>query len=292
MLQNKMILGAISIVVLLILMMSMFYVQETEKALKLQFGRVVKSDYTPGLHFKVPFLQTIRKFDARIQSFDSNPQHFLTGEQKNLIVDSFIKWRITDTETYFKSVGGNPINAGRRLSEFIADGLRSEFGKRTIQEVVSGDRAKIMDIITAEANRRGNEFGIEVVDVRIKQINLPDDVSTSVYQRMDAAREQVARELRSRGEAAATRIRAEADRENMEIISKAERDAEQIRGEGDATATEIYANAFSRNPDFYSFTRSLTAYRETFKSKDDILLLEPDSDFFKFFKGIETAPAH
>lgn len=283
MLQNKMVLGAIAFIVLMILSMSFFTVQQTEKALKLQFGKVIYSDYEPGLHFKLPLVQNIRKFEARIQTVDSNPEQFLTSEQKNLIVDSYIKWRVQNVVNFFTSVGGNAERAKLRLSEILADGLRSEFGKRTIQEVVSGDRAEIMDIITQEASRRAQEFGIEILDVRLKRIELPKDVSDSVFQRMEAAREQVAKELRSRGEAAAVRIRAEADRQSVEIIAKAERDAEQIRGEGDARASEIYANAFGQNPEFYSLYRSLQAYRQTFRDRSDVLVLEPSSDFFRYF---------
>jgi modulator of FtsH protease HflC len=284
MFQNKMVLGAVAFLVLMLLSSAIFTVRQTETAIKLQLGKVVRSDYEPGLHFKIPFIQNVRKFDIRIQSVDSNPEQFLTSEQKNLIVDSYIKWRIQDVVAYFTSVGGNAERAKLRLSETLADGLRGEFGKRTIQEVVSGDRAKIMDIITLQASQRAREFGIEILDVRLKRIELPRDVSDSVFQRMEAAREQVAKELRSRGEASAVRIRAEADRESVEIIVKAERDAEQIRGEGDATASEIYAKAFGENPEFYALYRSLQAYRQAFKDRTDILVLEPDSDFFSYFK--------
>lgn len=287
MLQNKMLIGAITFVLLMLLSMSLFSVKETEKALKLQFGKVIYADYVAGLHFKWPLIQNVRKFDSRIQTVDSTPEQFLTSEQKNLIVDSYIKWRIQDVVSYYTSVGGQPERAKLRLSETLADGLRSELGKRTIQEVVSGDRAEIMDIITQEASRRAQEYGIEIIDVRLKRIELPKDVSESVFQRMEAAREQVAKELRSRGEAAAVRIRAEADRGSVEIIAKAERDAEQIRGEGDAMASEIYANAFGQNPEFYSLYRSLQAYRKSFNNRSDVFVLEPNSDFFYYFKQQE-----
>ena len=214
----------------------------------------------------------------------------MTSEQKNLIVDAYLKWRINNVVTYFTTVGGNEDRASRRLSEVLADGLRSEFGKRTIQEVVSGDRAEIMDIITKAVSERANEFGIEIVDVRIKQIELPADVSTSVFQRMEAAREQVAKDLRSRGEAEATRIRAEADRRSVEIIAKAERDAEQIRGEGDATAADVYSTAYMQDPEFYALYRSLSAYRNTFNDPSDVILLEPDSDFFNYFNQLDGKP--
>ena len=263
---------------------SMFTVKQTELALKLRFGEIISTHYQPGLHFKWTFFEQVRKFDRRVQSVDSNPEHFLTKEKKNLIVDSFIKWRIAEVKTYFTAVGGHPQRAGQRLSEVIADGLRSEFGKRTIQEVVSGERAEVMGTITEQANQRALQLGIEIVDVRIKRIELPKEVSSSVYRRMEAERERVAKELRSRGEAAAVRIQAEADRQRVEVLAKAERDAEQIRGEGDGTATDIYAKAYSKNSEFFALYRSLRAYRQTFKDPKDILLLQPNSEFFKYFK--------
>jgi len=286
---NKMFIGAAVMVVVIIVLMSVFTVKETEKALRLQLGRIVQSDYEPGLHFKLPLIQNVRTFDARIQTLDAAAEQFLTSEKKNLMVDSYVKWRINNVENYFTATGGNDILAGQRLAELIADGLRSEFGKRTIQEVVSGDRAEIMDIITTEAANRSEQFGIEIVDVRIKQIELPKEVSNSVFNRMRAERERVAKDLRSRGEAEALRIRAQADRERIEVTAKAERDAEQIRGEGDATAADTYAQAFNENPDFYALYRSLNAYKRTLNSKDDVLVLEPDSDFFNFFNQLEGA---
>ena len=286
---NKMFIGAAVMVVVIIVLMSVFTVKETEKALRLQLGRIVQSDYEPGLHFKLPLIQNVRTFDARIQTLDAAAEQFLTSEKKNLMVDSYVKWRINNVENYFTATGGNDILAGQRLAELIADGLRSEFGKRTIQEVVSGDRAEIMDIITTEAANRAEQFGIEIVDVRIKQIELPKEVSNSVFNRMRAERERVAKDLRSRGEAEALRIRAQADRERIEVTAKAERDAEQIRGEGDATAADTYAQAFTEDPEFYALYRSLNAYKRTLNSKDDILVLEPDSDFFNFFNQLEGA---
>lgn len=267
--------------------MSVFTVKQTEKAIKLLFGKVVSADYSPGLHFKYPIAHKIRKFDARIQTLDTLSERFLTAEKKNVIVDFFVKWRIDDVIAYFTSVSGSQQQAGQRLSEIIADGLRSEFGKHTIQEVVSGSRADIMESITEEAKKRAKTFGIDIVDVRIKRIELPPEVSDSVYKRMSAERERVAKELRSRGEASAVRIRAEADRERVELLAKAQRDTEQIRGEGEARATEIYAQAYSKNPEFFALQRSFQAYKGIFRTDSDILLLQPDSEFFKYFKQFD-----
>ncbi|EDN67647.1 Band 7 protein [Beggiatoa sp. PS] len=283
---GKMIISFFMVVLLLVGLMAMFTVKQTELALMLRFGKVVSGDFDPGLHFKVPFIIQIRKFDKRIQTLDAPPEHFLTSEKKNLIVDSFIKWRIVDVVTYFKSVGGNPQRAGRRLAEVIADGLRSEFGKRTIQEVVSGDRSEIMDIITEKASERATKFGISIIDVRIKRIELPTEVSTSVYRRMEAERERDARQLRSQGEAEAVRIKAGADRKSIEMIAKAERDAERIRGEGDGKTTNIYAQAYTQNAEFYSLYRSLNAYKTSFSNRNDLLVIQPDSDFFSYFNNL------
>jgi modulator of FtsH protease HflC len=287
---GKMIMSFFMVVVLLVGLMAVFTVKETELALMLRLGKVVSGDFEPGLHFKMPFIIQIRKFDKRIQTLDAPPEHFLTSEKKNLIVDSFIKWRIVDVENYFTAVGGNPQRAGRRLAEVIADGLRSEFGKRTIQEVVSGDRAEIMDIITEEASARATKFGISIIDVRIKRIELPPEVSTSVYRRMEAERERDAKQLRSQGEAQAVRIRAEADRKSVEMVAKAERDAEQIRGEGDGKATNIYALAYTQNAEFYALYRSLNAYKNSFSDRSDMLLIQPDSDFFSYFNNLHGNP--
>jgi membrane protease subunit HflC len=287
MLQNKMMLGALGFSIALILMMSIFTVQETELAIKLRLGKVVKASYAPGLHLKRPLIETIRFFDKRIQTLDAIPAQFLTAEKKNLIVDSFVKWKIAEREedliNYYKTVGGNAQRAGQRLSELIADGLRSKFGKRTVREVVSGDRAEIMTIITKEAQKRAKQFGIDIVDVRVKRIELPKEVSSSVYRRMEAERERVARDLRSQGEAEAIRIRAGADRKSIEIMAEAERESEQIRGVGEALTTQIYAQAFQKNSEFYAYYRSINAYRNVFNDKRDIFLIQPDSAFFNYF---------
>lgn len=280
---------------------SVFTVKETELALRLQFGKVLTADFQPGLHFKIPVLDIVRKFDKRIRTLEAPPEQFLTAEKKNLIVDSFVKWKIVDVKNYFTATGGTDAIAGQRLREIIADGLRREFGKRTIQEVVSSERSKIMDIIRQEANDSSTaanddkksggarQFGVEIIDVRIKRIELPKEVSSSVYSRMDAERERVAKELRSRGEAEAVRTRAIAERENVELVAAAERDAEKIRGEGDAQAAQIYAQAYDQNPEFYALYRSLMAYRKVFGQKRDILVLEPDSEFFTYFNQTQNS---
>jgi modulator of FtsH protease HflC len=263
---------------------SLFTVHQTQYALKVRLGKVVSSDFEPGLNFKLPIVDQIRYFDKRVQNLDAPAERFLTSEKKNLIVDSYIKWRITNVGQYFISVGGVEKVANQRLSEITADGLRSKFASRTIQEVVSGDRASIMSSITEEANKRAQSLGVEVVDVRIKRIELPQEVSQSVHRRMEAERERVAKELRSRGEAEAVRIRADADRQRVVLQAEAQRKAEEIRGLGEAQATEIYAQAFTQDPEFYNFYRSLNAYKRTFGHKNDLLVFEPNSDFFKYFK--------
>ncbi len=263
-----------------------FFVDERERAILFQFGEIVRTDYDPGLHFKIPFVQQVRKFDARIQSLDVQPERFLTVEKKNVIVDTFVKWRIKDVSSYFTSVAGDPARAGVRLDQFVKDGLRGEFGKRTINEVVSGERTKVMSIITNNTSIEAQKLGIEIVDVRIKRIDLPAEVSNSVYRRMEAERSRVARDFRSRGAEAAERIRADADRQRSVIIAEAYRDAETLRGEGDARAAEIYASAYGRNREFYTFYKSLNSYRTIFNSEGDVLVLEPDSDFFRYFRDM------
>ena len=267
---------------------SVFTVTETEKAIRFRLGEIVADDYTPGLHFKVPFINNVRKFDARLQALDTEPERFLTAEKKNVIVDSFVEWRIGDVGRYYTAVAGDPARANLRLDQISKDGLRSEFSKRTLQEVVSGDRQQIMEILSATTAREAKDLGIEVVDVRIKRIDLPAEVSTSVFRRMRAERERVARDFRSRGAEAAERIRADADRQGTILLAEAYRDAERSRGEGDAVAAETYAKAYGKDADFYSFYRSLNAYRNSFQNKDDVLVLQPsDSEFFKFFNTMK-----
>ena len=272
---------------LVLIYFSVFTVDETETALRFRLGEIVEANYEPGLHFKVPIINNIRRYDARIQTLDNEPERFLTAEKKNVIVDSFVKWRIDDVARFYTAVTGDYNQANLRLDQIIKDGLRSEFSKRTIQDVVSGDRRQIMDIISTVAAREGQGLGLEVVDVRIKRIDLPPDVSNSVFRRMRAERERVAREFRSRGAEAAERIQADADRQREVILAEAYRDAEGMRGEGDARAADIYAQAYNKDRNFYSFYRSLNAYRESLRNSNDVLVLQPDSEFFQFFKSMQ-----
>ena len=267
----------------LVIWASVFTVDERQKAILFKFGEILASDFEPGLHFKMPVINNVKKFDKRILTIDQQPERFLTAEKKDLIVDSFVKWRISDVVQYFKTTQGDEAQAGRLLYQNINNGLRDEFGKRTVQEVIAGDRTEIMSIMTAEATEKAKTLGIEVIDVRIKKIDLPARVSDSVYRRMRAERERVARDFRSKGAEAAERIRADADRQRSVILAEAYRDSEVVRGEGDAKATDIYAEAFSKNEDFFRFNRSINAYKNNFSTADDIILLEPDSEFFRYF---------
>jgi membrane protease subunit HflC len=267
-----------------ILWLSIFTVDERQEAIKFQFGEIIEADYEPGLHLKIPFVNNVRKFDNRILTIDQKPERFLTQEKKDLIVDSYVKWRIKDVVQYFKTTQGDELTAGRLLYENINNGLRNEFGKRTIQEVISGDRTQIMGVMTAQASERAKSLGIEVVDVRVKKVDYPERVSNSVYQRMRAEREREARDFRSKGHEASERIQADADRQRSVLIAEAYRDSEIARGEGDARATEIYADAFNQDREFYKFYRSITAYTKNFSSAGDVILLQPDSDYFRYFK--------
>jgi len=282
--QAKGLIGILLAIAVVIASFSIFTVNEREKVILFRLGEIVSTDFAPGLHWKTPFVNNVRKFDARIQTLDAEPERYLTGEKKNLIVDSFVKWRINDVSNYFTATGGDAVRANLRLSQIIKDGLRGEFAKRTIKEAVSGERLQIMTLITKQANKQAAAFGIEIVDVRIKRIDFPPEISESVYGRMRAERVRVAKDLRSRGAESAEKIRAEADRQRTVIIADAFRDAEILRGEGDAAATEIYAGAYGKDVEFYSLYRSLNAYKTTFSSKSDILVIEPDSEFFKYFK--------
>lgn len=266
---------------------SVFTVDERQEAIKFQFGEIIEADYEPGIHFKIPFINNVRKFDNRILTIDQKPERFLTQEKKDLIVDSYVKWRIIDVVQYFKTTQGDELVAGRLLYENINNGLRNEFGKRTIQEVIAGDRAQIMDVMTNQASGRAQTLGIEVVDVRVKKVDYPERVSNSVYQRMRAEREREARDFRSKGHEASERIQADADRQRSVLVAEAYRDSEIARGEGDAKATEIYAKAFNKDREFYKFYRSMTAYAKTFSNAGDVILLEPDSDYFSYFKDSE-----
>jgi membrane protease subunit HflC len=270
-------------VALLLASSSLFVVKETERAIMLQFGEVVQFDIQPGLHVKVPFVNTVRIFDARVLTLDARPQRYLTLEKKALIVDSFVKWRIDDVAVYYTSTSGDEFTAAKLLASRVDTGLRNQFGERTLTEVVSGERDELMAELLEELNQLvKTEFGIEVVDVRVKRIDLPQEVSESVYGRMRTERESEAREIRSKGKEFAEGKRADADRQETVIEANAYRDAELVRGDGDAKAAAIYAKAFNKDPEFYSFYRSLDAYRKTFGAGGDVMLLEPDSEFFKY----------
>jgi len=274
------------IAALLLLSLSAFSVDQREYALVFRLGEIVSVKKEPGLYFKVPMVENVRYFDKRILTLNwVEPDRFLTSEKKNVLVDSFVKWKIIDPAKYYVSVKGDEVQAERRLSQTVNDGLRAEFGKRTIHDVVSGERSQIMEILRQRADRDSRQMGIQVLDVRLKRVDLPQEVSESVYQRMEAERKSVANQLRSEGSAAAEKIRADADRQREVIIAEAYRDAQTAKGEGDAKAAEIYAQAYSKNPEFYAFYRSLEAYRNSFKSKSDVLVLDPSSDFFKYMRN-------
>jgi membrane protease subunit HflC len=278
-----MVLGGIG---LLVLVTSFFIVDERQVAIKFQLGKIIESKYEPGLHFMKPlFLNNVRKFDKRILTLDTRPERFLTGEKKNVSVDFFIKWRIQDPATYYTAFAGDERQASLRLLQIVKNGLQLEFENRTIQQVVSGERAAMMDNLTVGANAQVKQFGIEIIDVRIKQIELPEDVRDAVFQRMRAERARVASEHRAQGEENAKGIRAVAERERTVLLAEAQRDADTIRGEGDARATEIYAQAYSRDEEFYGFYRSMNAYRDALNSKQDVLVLQPDSEFFRYFNS-------
>ena len=262
---------------------AVYYVDEREKAIVFQFGEIVRSNDNPGLHFKAPLINNVKYFDARVQTMDSDPELYLTREKKNLVVDSFVKWRITNAANYYTRLGGLASNARNRLAQRVNDALRSEFGNRSVQQVISGDRVEIMDVVRELTNEETASLGIEVLDVRLKRVDLDPDISERVYQRMEAERSRVAKDLRARGAEAAERIRADADRERAIILAEAEQKAQEVKGQGDALATAIYADAFERDREFYRMYRSLNAYRNTFATPDNLLVIEPDSEFFRYF---------
>ena len=269
----------------IVLSNAVFVISETQRGVLLKFGEVVNSDLEPGLHFKIPFVDSVRKFDGRILTVDSTPERFFTQEQKQLIVDSYAKFRVIDTAKYYTATSGEEFRAAALLSQRINDDLRNQVAGRSVQEVVSGERDQLMEAVKSRLNETVlTELGVEVIDVRVKKIDLPNEVSQSVYRRMNAEREKEARELRSEGKEIAEGMRAEADRKVTVIEAEAVRDAEIIRGDGDATATRIYADSFNRDPEFYAFTRSLNAYQQTFANGSDIMLLQPDSQFFQYLR--------
>jgi membrane protease subunit HflC len=267
----------------LILSSALYTVDETQTAIKLRLGEIVTVEDTPGLKFKTPFVNNVVKFDKRIQTLDAPAERFLTGEKKNVIVDSYVKWRIVDAEQFYKSTGGNIARTNNRLAQIIKTGLKSEFSKRTIADVVSGERSEIMANILQMANKDIVEFGIKIIDVRIKRIDLSQEVSNSVYRRMQAERQRVAKEFRSKGAEEAEIIRAAADKERTIILANAYRDSEIVRGEGDAVSANNYAQAYNKNADFYSFYRSLESYKKSFGQNNDIMVLNPNTEFFRHF---------
>jgi membrane protease subunit HflC len=279
--QNKILVGLGAL--LLIGMMCVFTVSETERAIKFRLGEIVKNDYEPGLHFKLPFINNVKKFDKRIQTMAAKPERFLTAEKKNVIVDSFVKWRIGDVSTFYTVVAGDVDQANLRLDQIIKDAFRGEFGKRNIKQLVSTDRQAIREILIKNAKPLATNLGMEIIDVQVMRIDLPEEVSSSVFRRMEAERERVAREFRSQGAEAAERIRADADRQRVVTMANAFRDAEKLRGEGDAKAAEIYAIDYGADTEFFTFNRSLNAYKKTFTSSS-MMVLDADSDFFKYFK--------
>ncbi|MFK8019674.1 MAG: protease modulator HflC [Pseudomonadales bacterium] len=269
--------------IVLIASMSVFVVKETERAVLLKFGEIVRTDIQPGLHWKIPFINSVKIFDARILTVDVRPESFLTVEKKGVEVDWYAKWRISDVSKFYTATNGEERRAHGLLSQRINTGLRNQFGERTLHEVISGERDELMTELTKQINGIAlTEFGIEVVDVRVKQIDLPPTVSGAVYSRMQTERQREAAEHRSQGRELAEGIQADADRKRIIIEAEAYREAERLRGEGDAVASAIYARAFNKDPEFYSFTRSLKAYEESFNSKGDVLLIDPDNDFFRY----------
>lgn len=271
---------------LILLALSLFTVDQRQAALVFQLGEIVGVKKEPGLYFKIPLLQNVRYFDIRILTLDATtPERFITSEKKNVLVDYFVKWRIIDVERFYVSFNGDEARAVNRLAQTVNDGMRAEFGRRTVHDVVSGERDSIMEVLRKKADADARRFGVQVTDVRIKRVDLPTEVSESVYRRMEAERKRVANELRSTGAAEAEKIRADADRQREVIIAEAYRDAQRIKGEGDARAAAIYAEAFGRNPEFYAFWRSMEAYRSSFRGKNDVLVLQPNSDFFRYMKS-------
>jgi len=283
--KNQGILLGIIIALFILASSSLFIVDQRQKAIVFQLGEVVDVKTDPGLYFKIPMVQNVRFFDSRILTMDAEePDRYITSEKKNVLVDLFVKWRIIDVKQYYISVRGDEEMAKVRLAQTVNASLRDEFGTRTVHEVISGQRDQIMDVMRRKADADARKIGVEVVDVRLKRVDLPAEVSESVYRRMEAERTRVANELRSTGAAESEKIRADADRQREVILAKAYRNAQEIKGQGDAKAAEIYAEAFQRNPEFYSFYRSLEAYKKSFRNKGDMMVLEPTSEFFKYLK--------
>ena len=276
----------VAVIAVIVIRMSVFTVDTREHAVKFQVGRIVRADYPPGLHFKIPFFENVARYPKTILNYDEDTEErFLTGEKKNLIVDYFVEWRIVDPAQYYRSVGGDEASAEQRLSAIVKEGIKAAISQRTLQEVVSAERTELMEEMVVQVRERSPELGIEVIDVRVKRIDLSNEVSDSVYNRMRQERSAVATQWRAEGEEEYERVRADADRQRTVILAEAYRDAERMRGAGDARAAEIYANAYSKDRDFYAFYRSMQAYREAIGKDQDVLVLKPDSEFFKFLQN-------
>ncbi len=280
--QYKTLFGA-GFFLVLMMYMSMFTVYETEKAIKFKLGEIIATKFKPGLHFKFPLINNVKKFTNKVMTLDSRPERFLTSEKKNVIVDSYVKWKVGDVKRYYTAVSGDLFQANLRLEQVIKDIMRSEFSKRTIKDLIAEDRLEMRSILIDNSKRLASELGMDIIDIRIKRIDLPEEVSTSVYRRMDAERDRVAREFRSQGAEEAEKIRADADRQQSVILSNSYEEAETLRGEGDAKAAEIYASGYNQDPEFFALYRSLSSYKKTFNSKEDVILINPDSEYFDYF---------
>jgi membrane protease subunit HflC len=274
------------LVVLLLLAMSVYTVDQRQAAIKFRLGEVIDVTTKPGLYFQIPILENIRRYDMRIQTMEARePERFLTSENRNVLVDSFVKWRVTDVRLYYVSVRGDPVQAEARLIQTVNDALRAEFAKRTVHDVVSGERDKIMAVVARRVDEDVRRIGVGIVDVRLKRVDFVPEISADVYRRMESERKRVANELRATGQAEGEKIKADADRQRQVIVAEAYRDAQRVKGEGDAQASRISAEAFGKNPEFYSFYRSLEAYRQSLRSKSDVMVLDPTSDFFKYLRS-------
>jgi membrane protease subunit HflC len=282
----KSLIPIIAVVLGFLAMDSVYQVQESQVAVRFQFGRIVESDIKPGIHFKLPLAQNVLKFDRRVLSLDGQPERYLTSEKKDVNVDFFVKWRIADVRRYYGATAGSEVNAAQRLSPIVKEAIRNEFNQRTLKEVVAGERTDLGERFVEVANRGAAELGVEVVDVRIKRIDLPEDggVLGSVFERMRAERLRVANALRAEGTEQSETIRSNADRQRVVIVAEADRDSQRLRGEGDAVAAETYAKAFGASPEFYAFNRSLEAYRNAFGSGKDVMVLDRDAEFMRYFK--------
>lgn len=284
-------LGLIAVVGILVYS-STYTVDQRETAIRFKFGEISDANIGPGLHFKAPFMHTVKKFSSQIITLDANPERFLTGEKKYVLVDFVAKWRISDIGTFFRATGGGRYSvANSRIEDIMKDGLRNQLSRRTVQEALSDERTQIMQGVEDKANEISSQLGIEIVDVRVSKIDFPDQVSEAVYQRMRSERQRIAQDFRSRGQEQAEKIRAAADRESTVIMAEAYRDSETIRGDGDAQAADIYAKAYGQDTDFYTFYRSLEAYRNTLGKNGDMMVLEPDSEFFRYFKQKSSQPS-